>query len=143
VNDLAVREARVEAVLDGLDLGQRVGQINQRLLGWKAVERRHGRWCAFVPGDALRIPEPELEATVIAWTGGYRVSVLARSFLSELTLLAERVDVSATVDTALITLFPGERHDFAVDCAPIEDPTALIRHGVLRTADEVLHAVSD
>ncbi|UNX54914.1 glycoside hydrolase family 3 C-terminal domain-containing protein [Georgenia sp. TF02-10] len=38
------REARVQAVLDGLDLRQRVGQLNQRLLGWRAVERRGGRW---------------------------------------------------------------------------------------------------
>jgi beta-glucosidase len=35
---------RVEAALAGLDLRQRVGQLNQRLLGWEAVERRGGRW---------------------------------------------------------------------------------------------------
>lgn len=40
----AAQEARVEAVLAGLDVDQRVGQLNQRLLGWNAVERRGGRW---------------------------------------------------------------------------------------------------
>lgn len=35
---------RVERLLAGLDLRQRVGQLNQRLLGWEAVDRRNGRW---------------------------------------------------------------------------------------------------
>ncbi|MBK7819915.1 MAG: glycoside hydrolase family 3 protein [Tessaracoccus sp.] len=38
------RTARVESVLAGLDLTQRVGQLNQRLLGWRAVERGPRGW---------------------------------------------------------------------------------------------------
>jgi len=93
----------------------------------------------FVPGDALRIPPAELDATVSARQGGYAVSVVARSFLSELTILAERVDATAVVDTALVSLFPGERHEFLVDCAPLDDPSAPVGAGVLRTANEVFH----
>ncbi len=37
-------DARVEAALAGLDLTQRVGQLNQRLLGWRAVERGPRGW---------------------------------------------------------------------------------------------------
>ncbi|SHI31302.1 beta-glucosidase [Tessaracoccus bendigoensis DSM 12906] len=44
LSEAAVREARVEAALAGLDLTQRVGQLNQRLLGWRAVERRNRHW---------------------------------------------------------------------------------------------------
>ncbi len=39
----ADRADRIEAALAGLDFRQRVGQLNQRLLGWRAVERtRYG-----------------------------------------------------------------------------------------------------
>lgn len=104
----------------------------------EGIRRLH----TFVPGDALRIPEAELDRTVVPREGGgYLVQVVARSFLSELTLLVERVDVTAQVDTALVTLFPGERHTFAVDCSPLGDPAALLRPGVLRTANEVFHDV--
>lgn len=37
------RDARVERALAGLDTRARVGQLNQRLLGWQAVERVDGR----------------------------------------------------------------------------------------------------
>ena len=104
-------------------------------VAYDGVRRLH----LFVPGDALRIPPAELDATVSARQGGYAVSVVARSFLSEFTILAERVDATAVVDTALVSLFPGERHEFLVDCAPLDDPSAPVGAGVLRTANEVFH----
>ncbi|MDY3678344.1 MAG: glycoside hydrolase family 3 N-terminal domain-containing protein [Actinomyces urogenitalis] len=43
----AEQEAQVEAVLAGLTLRQKIGQLNQRLLGWQAVERdTRGHWRA-------------------------------------------------------------------------------------------------
>lgn len=40
----AARSARVERALAGLDFTQRVGQLNQRMLGWRAVERTDRGW---------------------------------------------------------------------------------------------------
>ena len=57
-------------------------------------------------------PAAAWDATVEPVDGGQRVRVTARTVLRDLTLFPDRLDGSATVDTALVTLLPGESTTF-------------------------------
>ncbi|MDQ0642751.1 glycoside hydrolase family 2 protein [Microbacterium murale] len=72
-----------------------------------------------------------------------RVRVTARSYARDTFVLADRGHVDAIVDSGLITLLPGEAHDFLVTGVPADvDPTVfagplVLRHaGDLRTAGD-------
>lgn len=49
--DRTRQDRAIETLMASMDLTQKVGQLNQRLLGWKAIERRNGR---LVITDVLR-----------------------------------------------------------------------------------------
>ncbi len=69
--------------------------------------------------------------------GGYLVTVDATALAKDITLLADRVHAAATVDSALITLLPGERHEFRVTLQHEVDATAFTGPLVLRTANDL------
>ncbi|WFE38817.1 glycoside hydrolase family 2 protein [Micromonospora sp. WMMD998] len=77
-------------------------------------------------------PAAEWDATVEPVDGGQRIVVTARTALRDLTLFPDRLDPSAQVDTALVTLLPGESATFTVRAPAPLDAAALTRRPVLR-----------
>jgi beta-mannosidase len=57
--------------------------------------------------------------------------------LRDLTLFPDRLDGSATVDTALVTLLPGESTTFTVHADRVLDPAALVARPVLRCVNDL------
>jgi beta-mannosidase len=80
----------------------------------------------------------ELEASVSAVDGGYRVDVRARSLVKDLALLADKVAPDAEVDAQLVTLLPGEATSFTVITSARLDSEALTTPRVLRTANQLV-----
>jgi beta-mannosidase len=62
----------------------------------------------------LRYPQPKTLTRTSHVDGQLRVQVEALTFIRDLTLLVDRVDPDARVDTMLVTLLPGESHEFVV-----------------------------
>lgn len=78
-------------------------------------------------------PEP-LRSSVTAVPGGYAVTVQARSFARDVTLLADGVAADARVDHGVLTLLPGESATFGVRSGPVAAPELFTTF--LRTANE-------
>ncbi|RKN49410.1 glycoside hydrolase family 2 protein [Micromonospora endolithica] len=93
---------------------------------WLFAEDRDVRW-----------PAPALDAVVEPVDGGQRVRVTARSVLRDLTLFPDRLDASAEVDEALVTLLPGESATFTVRSGTPLDPAALTTRPVLRCVNDM------
>ncbi|HEY5882043.1 MAG TPA: hypothetical protein VIU11_24250 [Nakamurella sp.] len=85
-------------------------------------------------------PDP-LDVAVTRETGGYRLTVTARSYVRDITVLADRVDPRARVDEALLTLLPTETVTIAVTSAVEVTPDAFAVPTVLRHANG-LHAAA-
>lgn len=87
-------------------------------------------WNPAEVADQRLDPDPvTVSATAIG--GGYAVTVAARSYVRDVTLLVDLVDPRATVDTALVTLLAGESATFRIGSAEAVDPeafTAAVRH---------------
>ncbi len=90
----------------------------------------------FVPDRDLPYPPADYDATVEETSDGARVVVTARSVLRDLTLFPDRLDPSATVDTAMVTLLPGESATFVVRSDTPLGPTALTSRPVLRAVND-------
>ncbi|BCL16126.1 glycoside hydrolase family 2 protein [Micromonospora sagamiensis] len=80
-------------------------------------------------------PAATYAATVTPTDGGVRVQVTARTVLRDLVLAADRLDPSAEVDQALVTLLPGETATLTVRAPAPLDPRALTTRPVLRTVN--------
>ncbi|WFE34134.1 glycoside hydrolase family 2 protein [Micromonospora sp. WMMD975] len=77
-------------------------------------------------------PAAEWDASVEPVDGGQRIVVTARTALRDLTLFPDRLDPSAQVDAALVTLLPGESTVFTVRALAPLDAAALTHRPVLR-----------
>ncbi|WBB72401.1 glycoside hydrolase family 2 protein [Micromonospora sp. WMMD1128] len=77
-------------------------------------------------------PAAEWDASVEPVDGGQRIVVTARTALRDLTLFPDRLDPSAQVDRALVTLLPGESTAFTVRALAPLDAAALTHRPVLR-----------
>ncbi|WP_432049693.1 glycoside hydrolase family 2 protein [Verrucosispora sp. NA02020] len=81
-------------------------------------------------------PTASFDAVVEEVDGTQRVRVTARTVLRDLTLYPDRLDPSAEVDEALVTLLPGESTTFVVRSSAPLDPTALTSRPVLRCVND-------
>ncbi|PWU52806.1 beta-mannosidase [Micromonospora globispora] len=106
------------------------GETAERAL-WFFAEDREVDW-----------PPAELDAVVEPVGDGARVRVTARSALRDLTLFPDRLDPSAEVDQALLTLLPGESATFVVRAGGPLDPAALTARPVLRCVNDISGATS-
>lgn len=82
-------------------------------------------------------PAAAWDATVEPVDGGQRVRVTARTVLRDLILFPDRLDPTASVDKALITLLPGESATFTVRAAGALDRAALTARPVLRCVNDI------
>jgi beta-mannosidase len=97
-------------------------------------------WWYFAEDRDLAYPKAEYDAVVEPFADGARVTVTARTLLRELTLFPDRLDASAEVDQALVTLLPGESTTFTVTAAAPLDPAGLTDRPVLRCVNDLVSA---
>ncbi|MEV4358413.1 glycoside hydrolase family 2 TIM barrel-domain containing protein [Nonomuraea sp. NPDC049625] len=91
----------------------------------------------FAPDRDLRLPEPRYDTAAEAVPGGLRLTVTARTLLRDLAVFPDRLDPAAEADDQLVTLLPGERAEFLIDTAGL-DEQALVRVPVLRCVNDVV-----
>ncbi|GAB7050500.1 glycoside hydrolase family 2 protein [Catenuloplanes indicus] len=91
----------------------------------------------FAEDKEINFPAPGYETEVAAVEGGYHVTVTAGTVLRDLTLQADRLDPGAVVDTALVTLLPGETTTFRVRTDATLDAAGLTARPVLRCVNDV------
>jgi beta-mannosidase len=97
-------------------------------------------WWYFAEDRDLAYPPAEYDAVVEPFEQGARVTVTARTLLRELTLFPDRLDPSAEVDQALVTLLPGESTTFTITSSAALDPAALTDPPVLRCVNDLVSA---
>lgn len=94
----------------------------------------------FMLDDGVRWESPRFESAVTSrpQSGGVltEVTITARSALCGLSVQADRLDPSAVVDSALVTLLPGESHTFRIRSAGPLEPESLVNWPVLATRNE-------
>ncbi len=78
-----------------------------------------------------------LEADARPTDDGAVVTVRARSYLRDVTVLADRAHPSARVDDALVSLLPGEEATFVLTADGPLDPRAVLDPRVLRHAGQL------
>jgi len=84
------------------------------------------------------LPPPVCEVDVAPVTGGFVVTVTARTLVKDLALLADRMDPEAVVDDMLVTLLPGESARLHVRSTRDLAPAAFEAPLVLRCANDLL-----
>ena len=94
-------------------------------------------WWFYLEDNDLAYPAPAYDATADTTDGVVTIRVTARSLLRDLTIYPDRVDPTARVDTALVTLLPGETATFTVRTNCSADPRVWTRPPVLRCVNDV------
>lgn len=92
----------------------------------------------FAEDPELALASDAVSARAEKVRDGYEVSVTAGSLVKDLMLLVDHVDENARVDAGLVTLLPGESVRFHVTSAAQLDPAALVKHPVLRSANDLV-----
>ena len=93
----------------------------------------------FVPDVDMALDADPLDVEVNPADDGYAVTVTARSFARDVTLLPDRVAADAVADDALISLPAGESATFRVRTGVRGLEKALGAAPVLRTANDLRH----
>ena len=96
-----------------------------------------GMWFLTEPRDS-RLPPQQAHVEVSATEDGAEVKVTAEVLLRDLTLLVDKIDPSAVVDRALVTLLPEESTTFRITGVRRLNIDAVRAHGVLRSGNELL-----
>ena len=96
----------------------------------------------FVEDIELSLDRDPIDVEVLRAEDGYAVKVTARSFVRDVTLLADRAAADATVDDALVTLPAGQSTTFRVRTSARNLEYVLGSPPVLRTANDLQHTPS-
>jgi beta-mannosidase len=91
----------------------------------------------FVEDIEMALDASRLDVVVMMTEDGYAVEVTARSLARDVTLLADRAAVDATVGDALVTLPAGQSTTFQVRTSARDLEQVLDRPPVLRTANDL------
>ena len=67
---------------------------------------------------AKSAPAQNISSSVEHLEGSLKVTVVAESYIHELSLLSEVIDLGTQVDTQLVSLLPGQSHTFVVTASP-------------------------
>lgn len=99
-----------------------------------------GLWYFAEPRDSA-LADPQLEVEVGAEEGGFAVTVTAGATLvRDVTLLIDKVEPAASVDSGLVTLLPGESWTFHVRGVVALDAEAVCDPRVLRSGNQLIPA---
>ncbi|MBB5869452.1 beta-mannosidase [Allocatelliglobosispora scoriae] len=126
------------AAVTGLDIPAEVIAA-----GGVALRARLGdaaAWWFLAEDREIDYPPARFTTTVQQVPTGYRVTVTAETILRDLTLFPDRLDPSAEVDDAMITLLPGESASFLVTTSATLDAAALTTAPVLRCVNDIARA---
>ena len=98
-----------------------------------------GFWFFAEPRDSV-LAEPQLDVEVAAEDDGFAVAVTAvgSMLVRDVTLLIDKVDPAASVDSGLVTLLPGETWTFHVSGVDVLDADAVRDPRVLRSANQLV-----
>ncbi|MFF2371405.1 glycoside hydrolase family 2 protein [Agromyces sp. NPDC058110] len=109
-----------------------------------SVEGVRGLWWFAEPRDSALAPA-DLSVDVTpasadgATDGVFAVTVTARgAVVRDATLLVDKVDPAASVDSGLVTLLPGESHTFVVRGVEALDADAVTSSRVLRSGNQLV-----
>jgi beta-mannosidase len=81
---------------------------------------------------------PAIEAKLTKTENGLRVAVTAKNLIRDLVLMVDKLDPEASVDTGLVTLLPGETHNFEVATKKSLSEAELTSARVLRSANQLV-----
>jgi beta-mannosidase len=95
-------------------------------------------WWFFAEDKDIAWPLAKYDTRVDKKGSTTLVTVTAQNILRDLTLNPDRLDPSAQVDDAGVTLLPGESVTFTVTGARGLDPTALTTRPVLRCVNDLI-----
>ncbi|MGN6126729.1 MAG: glycoside hydrolase family 2 protein [Humibacter sp.] len=96
-----------------------------------------GVWFFAEPRDSA-LPAARTVVSTTPVDGGVDVTVNAGSLVRDLTLLVDKVDPAARVDSGLVTLLPGESHTFHVTGTAVTDAAAYAAPTVLRSGNQLV-----
>jgi beta-mannosidase len=133
-----VRSSAVIALPDDLTVpGEATAELLKAELSQTGGEHEEPAWWFFAEDRDVQFPPAAFEAVATPFEGGYRVTVTAGTVLRDLVLFPDRVDPSATVDEALVTLLPGESTTFTVRTGASLSVDALLSRPVLRAVNDL------
>jgi beta-mannosidase len=69
---------------------------------------------------------------------GISLKVTAQSTIRDFVLMIDKLDPQASVDSGLITLLPGESHEFIITTSKKLSTEQLIESHVLRSANQLV-----
>ena len=115
----------------------RPDEVRRELLVADAGDQAERALWFFAEDRQVDWPAAELDAVVEHGEDGQRVRVTAGTVLRDLALFPDRLDPSAQVDQALVTLLPAESTTFTVRADAPLDPTALTACTVLRCVNDI------
>ena len=96
----------------------------------------------FVEDIELSLDPDPIDVEVLQAEDGYAIKVTARSFVRDVTLLADRAAADTSVDDALVTLPAGQSMTFRVRTSARNLEHVLGSPPVLRTANDLQHTQS-
>ena len=89
-------------------------------------------WWWPAPDKRLAYPEPGFDAKLDKRSGGYRLSITAKTLLRDLCVFVDRLDPDAEVSDQCVSLLPGEAAAFDIITERELDEAALTAPPVLR-----------
>ncbi|HJE60478.1 MAG TPA: glycoside hydrolase family 2 protein [Nocardiopsis listeri] len=95
-------------------------------------------WWFFARDHEIAYRKPEFEVKTRVIGSDLRVNVRAGVLLRDLVLNVDRIAPDAVVDSALVTLLPGEEHTFTVHGGADLDPGEVAAPPVLRCVNDTL-----
>lgn len=80
----------------------------------------------------------EYDVTAARTDGGWIIDIFAHTVVRDLTMLVDKLDPDARVDTSMLTLLPGERARLRVTGAADADPESFGAARILRSANDLV-----
>lgn len=81
---------------------------------------------------------PEFESQLKQSNTGLELTIKAHNLIRDLTLMVDKLDPAASVDTGLVTLMPGQSQTFKISTSQALSEKALIAGNVLRSANQLV-----
>lgn len=116
------------------------GDEREEFLRAHAEDSTEAAWRYFVEDTQLNVaPSADAySATVSATHAGYDLSVTARSLAKDVTVQADRLAADARVDSALVSLAPGESHTFHITTTAKIEAERFLSFPVLCSANDLV-----
>jgi beta-mannosidase len=119
----------------GTELAAAAGKAGEFLLAEAGANRAWWHGCEDVDAG---LPSPDLTTSFERMPGGYRLTVTTKTFVRDLSVLADRLSTDAGVDQMLVTLLPGESTVFTITTSAQLTLEQMTDPLVLRSANQLV-----